>query len=313
MPSRRISSAFLLCIISSSSAFVLPSPINPPPHISKPSIRPNFRPLSVLPAPKVLDETLEHLNLHPYDLTALTSGFCNDVYKVSCPNKPEQVCKVFSKMAKARGLDLGSVDKIGEASRVELHIFEHNHTRTIVVVSNGTGLVAASDLGIGPEVKYVDSHVVVSSFVPGDTLTEDDVHGKHGGRYAEGTGLCVEVGEVIRRFHDLSGTDAAPRIGEGGWLYSLKKVRRRMDKGVLSRTHLTSPPSPVSAQMSELIRSRPDLEPRIGLPTGYLHGEVERVVTTLRSHMPPCTVVLCHGGESRDCDRGPTSSGRLRC
>ena len=47
--------------------------------------------------------------------------------------------------------------------------------------------------------------------------------------------------------------------------------------------------------MSELIRSRPDLEPRIGLPTGYLHGEVSRVVMALRSYMPPRTVVLCHG------------------
>ena len=83
----------------------------------------------------------------------------------------------------------------------------------------------ASDLGIGPIVKYVDSHVVVSSFVPGDTLTEEDVHGKPGGRYGEGRRLCKEVGGVIRKFHDLSGTDLAPRIGEGGWLYSLKKVR----------------------------------------------------------------------------------------
>ena len=47
--------------------------------------------------------------------------------------------------------------------------------------------------------------------------------------------------------------------------------------------------------MSELISSRPDLEPLIGLPTGYLEGEVSRCVETLNSLMPPCTVVLCHG------------------
>ena len=111
----RISSAFLLCLLSASSAFVLTSPTAPPsPAVTPPSLLGNNFRLSVIPAPKVLDETLEHLNLHPYNLTALTSGFCNDVYKVSCPNKPDQVCKVFSKMAKARGLDLGSVDKVRE-------------------------------------------------------------------------------------------------------------------------------------------------------------------------------------------------------
>lgn len=118
-------------------------------------------------------------------VSPLGDGFCNWVYRING----------LGTEGTSRNVGRG---QIRSSSSVVVKVYSPLGKIRVEPEVRGTVDQIASDIGVGPQLFYSSQDGIVTKFINGDLLTEDDVHGRQLG---DGRSLCKDTASQLARLH----------------------------------------------------------------------------------------------------------------